>query len=90
MHSEEPLSEPLLTRAMHRRIETLRQVVAEVVWKTKPLAVPRGKRMLLELEAGPPRRVLREGKTQTELDQRLAEGSQRLMRGMKLPQAGFG
>lgn len=90
MHSEEPLSEPLLMRAMHRRIEMLRQVVAEVVWKTKPLVVPRGKRMLVEQEEGQFRRVLRVEKAQTELDQRLAEGSQRLMRGMKLPQAGFG
>ncbi len=68
----------------------LRQVVAEVVWKTKPLVVPRGKRMLVEQEEGQFRRVLRVEKAQTELDQRLAEGSQRLMRGMKLPQAGFG
>ena len=87
MHSEEPLSEPLLTRAMHRRIETLRQVVAEFAMEKMLLAVPRGKRMLLEQEEGQFRRV---EKTQTELDQRLAEGSQRLRWGRKLPQAGFG
>ncbi len=82
--------EPRMATAMHRRIETLLQGVAKFAMEKMPLAVPRGKRMLLELEEGPPRRVLREGKTQTEQEHRLAEGIQRLKWGRKLPQAGFG
>jgi len=88
--------------AVHRRIETLRQGVAEFAMEKMPLAGPRGKQMLRE--AGPLRPELREGKTQTEQDQRLAEECQRLaeerhrqaeesqtlMWGMRLPLAGFG
>ncbi len=79
--------EPLLTRAMHQRIETLRQAASEVAKKTKPVVVPKGKRTLLEREAGPLRRVLREEKMQTELDHRLAEESQRMTRGKQPPGA---
>lgn len=56
----------------------------------QPLAVRRGMRMLLELESGQFRRVLREEKTQTEQEHRLAKVCQRLIWGMQLPLAGFG
>lgn len=56
----------------------------------QPSAVLKGKRILPVLEAGALRRVQREGETQTVQVRWLAEGSQKLRWGRKLPQAGFG
>jgi hypothetical protein len=82
--------ESRMAKAMHRMIETLLKAAAEVSMEKKPPAVRGRMRILLELEAGPLRQVLREGKTRIEQDHRLAEKSQTLMRGRKLPLAGFG
>jgi hypothetical protein len=82
--------EPRMATATRRRIETLRQGVAEFAMEKLPSAVRRGMRILLELEARPLRQVLREGKTRIEQDHRLAGESQRLRWGRKLPLAGFG
>lgn len=93
----EKLMEPRIATAMRRRIETPPRAVEEVSMEKKPPVVRRGMKMRQELEAGPVRQVLREEKTQTEQDHRLAEGShrlagesQRLMLGIELPLAGFG
>lgn len=56
----------------------------------QPSAVWRGTRILLVLEVGALRRVQQEGEIQTVQVRWMAEGSQKLMRGMKLPQAGLG
>ena len=79
-----------MARAIHRGIETFRRAAAEISQEKQPQAVRKGMRMLVELEAGALRQVLREGKNQTEQDQRLAEGCQRQMWAMKVPQHGFG
>ena len=78
-----------MERAIHRRIETFRRAAAKVSRDKQSQAVRKGMRML-ELEAGALRQLLREGKNQTEQDQRLAEGCQKQMWAMKVPPHGFG